>query len=75
MENPKEESREFKERVELIRQQAEADRIKHNFKMEELLYERETNKLFHDWALERERIKRAENRKDFTERKSYGGAR
>ena len=40
------ESQEFKEKKAI-----------HNMKMEELAYERETNKLFHDWALERERIK------------------
>lgn len=70
----KEESREFRERKELIRLQKEVDQektklqrevedIRFRQRMELLVYERESNKLFHDRELERGRIRRAEERK------------
>lgn len=39
--------------------------LKHKFKMEEMAFERETNRLFHEMELERIRIKSAEIRKQF----------
>lgn len=66
-----EESQEFKERNKLIELQKEADTLKHKFKMEQLAFERATNELFHSRCLERERIKRAEDRKAFAEKNAY----
>lgn len=59
----KEESQEFRERKALIELQKEADQIKHKLRMELLQFERETNRIFHEHALERGRIKNAEERK------------
>lgn len=70
-----EESQEFKERKNLIEMQKEADELRHKFKMEQLTFERETNRIFHEKALERERIKRAEERKMLVERLSMRGGR
>lgn len=68
-------SREFLERRELQDKDLEIMKAKHNLKMEALAYERETNRLFHEWALERGRITRAEQRKLFMEKRSIGGRR
>lgn len=57
----------------LIEAQKEADQLKYKFKMETLAFERETNNLFHSKALERERIKRAEDRKCMMEKASLLG--
>ena len=59
----------FEERKELIRLQMEADKIKHCFKMEELDYERASNKINHEHILERGRIQRAEERRMIAERR------
>lgn len=67
----KEESQEYKERCDLIKRDLECTTAKHNMKMEQLAYERETNRKFHEWALERDRIKRAEERKLMQERDFY----
>lgn len=69
--NSDEQSREFKERSKLIEMQREVDQTKHNFKMEELEFERATHKLIHDQILERGRIERAETRKVFLEKQKY----
>lgn len=79
-----EQSREFKERTQLIKLQREADReklkgmreleeLKFNRKMEILRTERENTRLFHENELERGRIKRAEERKLMHERSQYRG--
>lgn len=57
------ESREFAERSKLIELQEKADKQKHEWKMEEIEYQRESNRLFHERELERGRIRRAEERK------------
>ena len=57
------ESNEFKERKELIKLQREADLERHKFKMEELEYQRLSEKIHHDHEQERGRIKSAEIRK------------
>lgn len=68
-------SQEYTERTLLQEQDTELIKLRHKLKMEELEFERATNKLFHEWNLERGRIKRAEDRKDFMERKSFEGSR
>lgn len=68
-----EHSREFLERTELQRKDLEIMEAKHKMKMEELAYDRETNRLFHEWSLERGRIQRAEKRKMYSEQRSWGG--
>jgi len=65
-----EESQEFKERRELQKKELEIFKAKHNLTMEKLAYERETNRLFHEWVLERGRIERAEKRKLWEHRKA-----
>jgi len=53
---------------------------KHKLKMEQLEYMRETERLKHQWELERQRIKTAEIRKNYERKwlerqtnKNYGG--
>jgi len=58
------ESKEFVERKGLMKIQSEHDLVKHNLKMKELEYSRESNRLFHEKELERGRIKNAEFRKN-----------
>lgn len=58
-----ENSREFLERKELIKLQRQADLDRHKFKMEELEFSRESDRLFHEREMERNRIKSAEIRK------------
>jgi hypothetical protein len=58
-------SQEFKERSELQRRDVEFAKVKHKLKMEQLQFERETQRIFHENLMQRERIKRAESRKDF----------
>ena len=58
------ESKEFKERKELALLQQILEKQKHDFKMEELTYQRESDKMHHERELERMRIKTAEIRKD-----------
>lgn len=70
-----EHSKEFLERRELQKKDLEVFKAKHKIKMEELAYERETNRLFHEWSLERGRINRAEERKAFIEKRAIGGRR
>ena len=60
-----------KELDEQLAKKLEYEKAIHNLKMERLAYERETNKLFHEWALERGRIQRAEARKDFMEKQNW----
>lgn len=57
------------------KEELELYEAKHRLKMEELIYERETNRLFHEWNLERGRINRAEERKLYQEKRSFGGRR
>lgn len=56
-------SKEFVERTALINLQHKKDLEKHDLKMKELEYQRESNRLFHERELERGRIKSAEIRK------------
>lgn len=56
-------SPEFQEKSELIKQEEKFWIKKHQMKMEELAYIRATEKMKHDWELERGRIKSAEIRK------------
>ena len=53
----------FEEKKKLIELQKKVDLEKHKQKMEELEYNRESNRLFHERELERGRIKSAEIRK------------
>ena len=53
-------SKEFEEQKELIELKKSAELEKHKFRMKELIYSRESNKLFHEKELERLRIKSAE---------------
>lgn len=61
--NETEESREFRERKELIKLQVEADENKYNRILEIEKFKRETNRRAHEQELERGRIKTAEIRK------------
>ena len=61
-------SKEFLERMAIIEAQKQVDLIKHDFKIMELRFERETAKLIHEQILERGRIQRAEERKIFAEK-------
>jgi len=51
------------ERLKLVKAQKEADESKHNFKMEELVFARETDRLRNEQILTQQRIKSAEIRK------------
>lgn len=57
------------------KKELEIAKAKHNLKMEQLQYERETNRLFHEWSLERGRIQRAEKRKEFLEKNAWRSGR
>lgn len=56
-------SREFLEREKLVELDRSLAREKHEMKMKEFEYIRTTEKLKHEWELERNRIKSAEIRK------------
>ena len=64
--NPKkvEQSREFRERKELIELQRKTDLTKHEYKMREFVFLRESEKIKHELELERGRIRNAEIRKN-----------
>ena len=62
----------FEERKKIIDFQREADLERHNFKMEELRFMRESDAIRHDQDSERQRIKSAEIRK-MQMRKNEGG--
>ena len=55
--------KEFEFEQELIKLQKELIKFKNKCEMEVLKYKRETDRIFHEKALERERIKSAEIRK------------
>lgn len=63
-------SQEFIERSALQDKDLEVAKAKHNMAMDELIYRRESDRLFHERQLERGRIQRAEARKDFQDKKS-----
>ena len=65
-----EHSPEYLERVELIRLDKELAEMRHKFKMEELMTERENTRIFHEKELEKIRIKSAEIRRS-QERKEH----
>jgi len=54
---------EFKERKQLIELQNKYDQEKHDRRMKELEYQRESDRLHHEREMERQRIKSAEIRK------------
>ena len=56
-------SLEFTERTKLMKSDLELSKKKHEMKMKELEYLRESNRLFHERELERGRIKTAEIRR------------
>jgi len=60
----------FLEQQELQKGDLAFVKLKHKMKMEELVFERGTNRIFHERSLERDRIRRAENRKDFREKQA-----
>lgn len=68
MEAISEESLELEKQILEIKQQIDVNR--HIFRMEELAFERENNKIMHEQILERGRISRAEERKMLLERRS-----
>lgn len=57
-------SKEFDEKKALIELELKAVKTKHKLKMEELAYQRESDRLYHERDLERGRIKNAEIRKN-----------
>ena len=57
------ESKELKERKEISKIRKDFLLLEHDLKMERLRYERKSTEVFHDLALQRERIKSAEIRK------------
>ena len=57
------ESQEYRERKEMIKLDRETAKIKHKMRMQELEYNRESDRLHHERDLERGRIKTAEIRK------------
>ncbi len=65
------ETQAYIEKTKLQEQELKNIKVKLRLKMELLEFERETNRLFHEWALERGRIKRAEDRKAFAEKRAY----
>jgi len=46
-----------------LKEELEFEKVKHEMRMKELEYQRESNRLFHERELERGRIKSAEIRK------------
>ena len=62
----------IKPEVEIIENQRKANLDKHNFKMEELKFQRESERIHHENEMERQRIKSAEIRK-MQMRKQEGG--
>ena len=56
-------SKDFEEKEKLIKLQHKHDLDKHQLKMKELEFTRESNRLYHERELERGRIKSAEIRK------------
>lgn len=73
-ESKKEESKEeFEQRLTLIHEERKNIELKHKNRMEELIFERENQRLNHERILERGRISRAEDRKMFLEKKSLRG--
>jgi len=59
-------------KLDLADRQKKIDEARHKFKMEEIIFERESNRLAHERTLERGRIKRAEDRKIMLEKRSLG---
>ncbi len=57
-------SKEFQEKKELVEMNKEAEKEKHKLKMEELAFIRETERLKHEWDMEKQRIKSAEIRRN-----------
>ena len=67
-------SREFQERKALINLKKSCNLKKHEMKMEEMIFQRESDKLRHEQEMERQRIKSAEIRK-MQERKEFARLR
>ena len=64
MTKPKEKhSQDFLEKRELQKEEEKIIKLKYKLKMEVHNFSRESNRLFHEWSLERGRINRAEEKK------------
>ena len=66
-------SEEFKERKKLIELQKEADKIKHEMKMDELKYIRENEAIKHDKDMEAHRIRNADIKRTIAQKQAYRG--
>lgn len=62
----------YLEKKKLIEMQMEADLLKHNMKMEEFNFERDSSKIFHEREMERIRVKSAEIRKQQERKGDFG---
>jgi hypothetical protein len=63
---------EFELQKELIKLQSIHEKEKHEMKMKELKYQRDSNKLFHERELERSRFKSEEIRKTQARQRGFG---
>ena len=66
-------SEEFKAREKLIELQKEADKIKHEMKMDELKYIRENEAIKHDKDMEAHRIRNADIKRTIAQKQAYRG--
>ena len=64
---------EIKERMKLIEFQMKADKIKHDYHMQEMEYQRATELIKHEKELERGRIRTAEIRRTMSEKNYQRG--
>lgn len=74
-ENKSNPSQEFTERAKLVELDRQLSQEKHQMRMEELTFIRETEYKKHEWELERGRIKSAEIRKSQERKKDMFGGR
>ena len=63
------------EEKKLLQLQTDLENLRHQNKMKELEYHRESNRLFHDREMERQRIKSAEIRKNQERKESFAFAK
>ena len=66
----KQDKEKFKCMIDRLSFEKEIIELKHKYKMEELNYERESARRFHDMELERQRIRSAEIQKTIARRES-----
>lgn len=62
----------FENRKAIIAMESEEARLKHEFKMEQLKYERESNRLFFENQMSAHRIKRADRQKEMLQHMKGG---